>query len=74
MKFGTVAHVDHPKPMSYGQLEFETFKNPIWRTAAILKNKKNCHISATVRLIGMKYDVVKQVDPLTLWVVKISNV
>jgi len=29
--------------------------NPRWRTAAILKKLKNCHVSATVRPIGAKF-------------------
>jgi len=28
----------------YGQLKFPTFKNPRWRTAAILKNRKRPYL------------------------------
>jgi len=38
--------------------------NPRWRTAAILKKSKHCHISVTVWPIFMKFGTVMHLGPM----------
>ena len=45
------------------KLKFPTFKNPRWRTAAILKKLKNRHISGTVRPVFAKFGMVTHIVP-----------
>jgi len=40
--------------------------NPRWQTATMLKNLKNCHMSATVWLILIKFSTMMHMSPAHL--------
>jgi len=65
MKFWIMAHITHPKPTSWSKCQ--TFKNPRWWMAAILKNIE-CDISATVWPILVKFGMAMHIRPPNLTV------
>jgi len=64
-KFYMMAHISRPELTRCSKIQ--TFKNPGWRTAAILKIVQ-CDISATVLLISMKFGTTMHIRPPSLTV------
>ena len=60
-----IAYISPPKLTSWSK--YQTFKNPLWRTAAILKIVK-CDISASVWPILVKFGMAMQIRPFNLMV------
>jgi len=62
-KFWTMAHISPPKLTSWSK--YQTFKNPRWWTATIVKIVK-CDISATVWPILVKFGTAMHIRPPNL--------
>jgi len=62
-KFCTLTHIGPPNPKECSKNKFS--KNPIWWTAAILKNVK-CDISTAVPPILMKFGMMMHLSPINL--------
>jgi len=61
--FNYILHIDKDQQILFVGGPNAHITNPKWRMAAILKKKKNRHISATAWPIDMKFDTVTYTDP-----------
>jgi len=59
-----ILHSDKEQQMPFVDCQNTRITNPRWRTAAVLEQSKNRHISATVRTIAAKFGILTQIDPL----------